>query len=82
MASLCPRPGVRGGPRVLEADAPEGHVNGWRFPAGDCRVSMALAHHGGYWSKTVTKLEGDAVEELELKGFEPVPEVQRRLAPG
>lgn len=42
---------------------------------------MELAHHGGYWSKTVT-LEGDAVEELELKGFEPVPEVQRRLAPG
>jgi hypothetical protein len=53
------------GPRVLEADVPEGpDVNGWRFPAGDCRVSMALAHHGGYWYKTVTTLEGDAVEEL------------------
>ncbi|MDX3569300.1 hypothetical protein [Streptomyces sp. ID05-47C] len=40
--ALPPAPAYEGGPRVLEADAPEGSaVNGWRFPAGGCRVSMA-----------------------------------------
>lgn len=38
--------------------------------------ALALAHHAGYWVKTVTKIKGDAVEELDLDGFEPVPEVQ------
>jgi hypothetical protein len=108
--ALPPAPAYEGGPRVLEADVPEGPAaDGWRFPAGDCRVSMAhgfmigpggefgidasgwtplhastegwvealaLAHHAGYWAKTVTKIKGDAVEELDLDGFEPVPEVQ------
>ncbi|MFF0262049.1 hypothetical protein ACFYR2_24915 [Streptomyces microflavus] len=108
--ALPPAPAYEGGPRVLEADVPEGSaVDGWRFPAGDCRVSMAhgfmigpggefgidadrwtplhagtegwvealaLAAHAGYWAKTITKIRGSAVEELDLDGFEPVPEVQ------
>ncbi|MFC9534299.1 hypothetical protein ACFT38_27690 [Streptomyces sp. NPDC056975] len=40
--ALPPAPAYEGGPRVLEADAPEGSAaDGWRFPAGGCRVSMA-----------------------------------------
>ncbi|WP_327150771.1 hypothetical protein [Nocardia sp. NBC_01329] len=108
--ALPPAPAYEGGPRVLEADAPETLVtDGWHFPAGDCRVSMAygfmigpggefgidadhwtplhagtqgwvealaLAHHAGHWARTVTKIKGDAVEEVNLDGFEPVPEVQ------
>lgn len=108
--ALPPAPAYEGGPRVLEADFPEGPASdGWRFPAGDCRVSMAygfmigpggefgidadcwtplhastegwvealaLAHHAGYWARTVTKIKGDAVDDLDLDGFEAVPEVQ------
>jgi hypothetical protein len=74
--ALPPAPEYEGGPRVLEADAPEGSAaNGWRFPAGDCRVSMAHSH-AGYWAKAITKIKGSAVEDLNLDGFEPVPEVQ------
>lgn len=40
--ALPPAPAYEGGPRVLEADLPEGPTeDGWRFPAGNCRVSMA-----------------------------------------
>ncbi|MFE6064728.1 hypothetical protein [Streptomyces sp. NPDC056431] len=108
--ALPPAPAYEGGPRVFEADVPEGpSADGWRFPAGDCRVSMAhgfmigpgnefgidadrwtplnastegwvealaLAHHAGHWAKTITKIKGDAVDQVDLDGFEPVPEVQ------
>lgn len=107
--ALPPAPAYEGGPRVLDADVPEAAAEGWRFRAGDCRVSMAygfvigpggefgidaerwtplhagpqgwvealaLAHHAGRWARTVTKITGDAVEQLDLDGFEPVPEVQ------
>ncbi|MFF3215722.1 hypothetical protein ACFYYB_34485 [Streptomyces sp. NPDC002886] len=108
--ALPPAPEYEGGPRVLEADVPEGSdAHGWRFPAGGCRVSMghgfmigpggefgidadrwtplhastegwvealALADHAGYWAKTITKIKGGAVDELDLHGFEQVPEVQ------
>ncbi|MFD5919294.1 hypothetical protein ACFVYP_17455 [Kitasatospora sp. NPDC058201] len=108
--ALPPAPVYEGGPRVLEADVPEGSAaDGWCFPAGGCRVStaygfmigpggefgidadhwtplhadtqgwveaLALAHHAGYWARTVTKVKGDAVDQVDLDGFEPVSEVQ------
>lgn len=108
--SLPPAPAYEGGPRVLEADIPEeSAADGWRFPAGRCRVSMAysfmigpggefgidadqwtplhtstqgwvealaLAHHAGRWAHTITKITGDAVDQVDLDSFEPVPEVQ------
>ncbi|WP_394437191.1 hypothetical protein [Streptomyces sp. SGAir0957] len=108
--ALPPAPFYEGGPRVLDADCPEGAVaEGWSFPAGDCRVSMAygfmigpdgafgidasrwaplhastdgwveslaLAAHARRWAKTVTRLRGEAVAALDLRGYEPVPEVQ------
>ncbi|MGX1955221.1 hypothetical protein ACWIGY_33580 [Streptomyces anulatus] len=40
--ALPPAPFYEGGPRILDADCPEGSAaEGWSFPAGDCRVSMA-----------------------------------------
>ncbi|MFJ6780586.1 hypothetical protein [Streptomyces yangpuensis] len=40
--ALPPAPFYEGGPRILEADCPERTpLDGWSFPAGDCRVSMA-----------------------------------------
>ncbi|GAA3045174.1 hypothetical protein GCM10017562_03050 [Streptomyces roseofulvus] len=40
--ALPPAPFYEGGPRILGADVPEGSAaEGWWFPAGDCRVSMA-----------------------------------------
>ncbi|WP_328939883.1 hypothetical protein [Streptomyces tauricus] len=40
--ALPPAPFSEGGPRVLDADCPEGSsAEGWLFPAGSCRVSMA-----------------------------------------
>ncbi|MFD7163646.1 hypothetical protein [Streptomyces violascens] len=40
--ALPPAPFYEGGPRILDADCPEGSATqGWSFPAGDCRVSMA-----------------------------------------
>ncbi len=40
--ALPPAPVYEGGPRMLAADCPEGSAaEGWWFPAGDCRVSMA-----------------------------------------
>ncbi|WP_329389961.1 hypothetical protein OG625_37750 [Streptomyces sp. NBC_01351] len=40
--ALPPAPAYEGGPRILDADCPEGSAaEGWRFPAGSCRVSMA-----------------------------------------
>ncbi|GGZ95248.1 hypothetical protein GCM10010371_64010 [Streptomyces subrutilus] len=44
--------------------------------------ALALADHVGYWAKTITKIQGGAVEELDLDGIEPVPEVQDLLTPG
>ncbi|MFC5856239.1 hypothetical protein ACFPZI_32075 [Streptomyces chlorus] len=40
--ALPPAPFYEGGPRILDADCPEGSAaEGWSFPAGNCRVSMA-----------------------------------------
>ncbi|MFJ8112324.1 hypothetical protein [Streptomyces sp. NPDC096132] len=40
--ALPPAPAYEGGPRILDADCPQGSAaQGWSFPAGDCRVSMA-----------------------------------------
>lgn len=40
--ALPPAPFYEGGPRILDADCPEGTpAEGWSFPAGDGRVSMA-----------------------------------------
>lgn len=44
--------------------------------------ALALAHHAGSWAQTVTKIKGDAVEEVDLDGFEPVPEVRDSPTPG
>lgn len=108
--ALPPAPAYEGGPRILNADTPEGSVSdGWWFSAGDGRVSMAygfvigpggefgihaehwtplhasidgwveslaLAHHAAYWARSITKIVGDAVDALDLEGFEPVPEAQ------
>ncbi|MGI5220407.1 hypothetical protein [Nocardia sp. CA-290969] len=38
--------------------------------------ALALAYHAAYWARTITKIRGEAVEQLDLDGFEPVPEVQ------
>ncbi|MBA2952029.1 hypothetical protein [Streptomyces himalayensis] len=107
---LPPAPVYEGGPRILNADVPEGSAaDGWLIPAGDERVSMAyefmigpegefgihadrwtplhastegwveslaLAHHAGHWAKSITKIKGDAVEALQLDGYDPIPEVQ------
>ncbi|MEU9033431.1 hypothetical protein AB0D45_00715 [Streptomyces sp. NPDC048352] len=106
---LPPAPFYQGGPRILSADCPKlMSPEGWSFPAGDCRVSMAygfaigpdgafgidahrytplhagtdgwveslaLAAHARRWARTVTRITGEAVESLDLGGFEPVPEV-------
>ncbi|MFI6448493.1 hypothetical protein [Kitasatospora sp. NPDC050543] len=40
--ALPPAPFYEGGPRILHAGCPEGSAaEGWSFPAGSCRVSMA-----------------------------------------
>lgn len=108
--ALPPAPFYEGGPRVLNAGCPqEMPSDGWSFPVGDCRVSMAysfmigpdgafgidayrwtplhagiegwveslaLAAHGRRWATTVTRVTREAVDALDLGGFEPVPEVQ------
>ncbi len=33
-------------------------------------------YEGGPRARTITKIKGDAVEQVDLDGFEPVPEVQ------
>ncbi|WP_340384753.1 hypothetical protein U5640_43475 [Streptomyces sp. SS7] len=38
--------------------------------------SLALAAHAGRWARTVTRIKGKAVDSLDLRGYEPVPEVQ------
>lgn len=108
--ALPPAPFYEGGPRVLDADVPEGSAaDGWWFSAGDPRVSipygfligpggafgiscdawaplhagiegwvesLALAHHAARWATSITKITGDAVDDLDLAAYEPVPEVQ------
>ncbi|MEV4192137.1 hypothetical protein [Streptomyces toxytricini] len=37
--------------------------------------ALALANHARRWARATTKLRGAAVDELELDGFEAVPEV-------
>ncbi|MFE0723534.1 hypothetical protein ACFW4O_11455 [Streptomyces mutabilis] len=42
--ALPPAPFYEGGPRILDAGCPEEtSAQGWSFPAGDCRVSMAYS---------------------------------------
>ncbi|WP_435972033.1 hypothetical protein [Streptomyces sp. Qhu_M48] len=38
--------------------------------------SLALADHAGREARTITTLTGEAVDSLDLDGYEPVPEVQ------
>jgi hypothetical protein len=38
--------------------------------------SLALAAHARRWAMTVTRIKGEAVESLDLGGYEAVPEVQ------
>lgn len=38
--------------------------------------SLALATHARLWAKTITRVTGDAVDCLDLGGYEQVPEVQ------
>ncbi|WCN07339.1 hypothetical protein [Streptomyces sp. M92] len=38
--------------------------------------SLALAAHARRWATTVTRVKREAVDSLDLDGFEPVPEVQ------
>jgi len=38
--------------------------------------SLALAGHATLWAKSITKITGDAVETLDLTGYERVPEIQ------
>jgi hypothetical protein len=37
--------------------------------------SLALAYHASEWAKQITRLVGDAVDGIELDGYEPVREV-------
>lgn len=74
--ALPPAPFYEGGPRILNADCPEGSVaEGWSFPAGDCRVSMAygfvIGPHGAFgidanrWTPLHASIDG-WVESLAL----------------
>ncbi|MFG2660186.1 hypothetical protein [Streptomyces sp. NPDC048425] len=46
--ALPPAPFYEGGPRILDADCPEGsETEGWSFEAGSCRVSMAYGFRVG-----------------------------------
>ncbi|MFF0435504.1 hypothetical protein ACFYU9_25190 [Streptomyces sp. NPDC004327] len=38
--------------------------------------SLALVSHARRWAKTITRITGEAVDSLDLEGYEPVPEVQ------
>lgn len=38
--------------------------------------SLALAAHARRWARTITRLTGEAVDSLDLEGYEPVPEVR------
>jgi hypothetical protein len=38
--------------------------------------SLALAGHARRWAGTLTRITGEAVDSLDLKGYEPVPEVR------
>ncbi|WP_374115715.1 hypothetical protein [Streptomyces sp. NK15101] len=37
---------------------------------------MALAGHARRWAGTTTRITGEAVDSLDLEGYEPVPEVR------
>ncbi|MEW2175093.1 hypothetical protein AB0890_01950 [Streptomyces sp. NPDC005406] len=74
--ALPPAPFYESGPRILDADVPEGSaVEGWWIPAGDCRVSMAYGFmigpggefgiHGSRWAPLHASTDG-WVESLAL----------------
>jgi hypothetical protein len=58
----------------------------YRYPFGTARARMFVEQHGARipvpdaeeCAKQITKLTGAEVDELDLDGFEPVPEVQGR----
>ncbi|MER7967750.1 hypothetical protein ABTX35_01825 [Streptomyces sp. NPDC096080] len=73
---LPPSPFYEGGPRILDADCPEGSPSeGWWIPAGDCRASMAYGFmigpgeefgiHGSCWAPLHASTDG-WVESLAL----------------
>lgn len=37
--------------------------------------SVALSYHAAMWAEKITKVQGAAVDELSLDGFEQIPEV-------
>lgn len=92
--ALPSAPESEGGPRVLEADAPEGSAsNGWRFPAGGRRVSMAHGFMTGpgcefgtdadHWTPLHASTEG-RVEALALAshaGYGPRLSRRSKAAP-
>ncbi|MFD6969136.1 hypothetical protein [Streptomyces sp. NPDC059979] len=74
--ALPPAPFYESGPRILDADVPEGSAaEGWWIPAGDCRVSMAYGFmigpggefgiHGSRWAPLHASTDG-WVESLAL----------------
>ncbi|MEW2418131.1 hypothetical protein AB0953_31175 [Streptomyces sp. NPDC046866] len=74
--ALPPAPFYEGGPRILDADCPEGSATeGWSFAAGDCRVSMAYGFmtgpdgafgiHAHHWAPLHASTDG-WVESLAL----------------
>ncbi|WP_406388750.1 hypothetical protein [Streptomyces sp. NBC_00887] len=74
--ALPPAPFYESGPRILDADVPEGSAaEGWWIPAGDCRVSMAYGFmigpggefgiHGSHWAPLHASADG-WVESLAL----------------
>ncbi|MFD6187110.1 hypothetical protein [Streptomyces goshikiensis] len=74
--ALPPAPFYESGPRILEADVPEGSAaEGWWIPAGDGRVSMAYGFmigpggefgiHGPRWAPLHASTDG-WVESLAL----------------
>ncbi|MGW6459137.1 hypothetical protein ACWF94_24980 [Streptomyces sp. NPDC055078] len=38
--------------------------------------SLALAHHAALWAQSITKITGDAIDDLGLEEYEPVREIQ------
>ncbi|WP_367827344.1 hypothetical protein [Streptomyces sp. LMG1-1-1.1] len=43
--------------------------------------SLALASHARRSAKTITRITGEAVDSLDLEGYEPVPEVRGMTDP-
>ncbi|GGV83115.1 hypothetical protein [Streptomyces massasporeus] len=81
--ALPPAPVYEGGPRILNADTPEGSAGeGWWFSAGDERVSMAYGFmigpdgefgiHADHWTSLHAGIDG-WVESLALSTVKQFP---------